>query len=86
MSEWAADDSSWSKLKFDQFGLHAKLSVKTRQGLYYKSGRDRLLSFVLVKDNAGKRPMSIFYCTLLDWKPRDILSAYASRRSIEVTG
>jgi hypothetical protein len=85
MSEWAADDSAWSKLKFDQFGLHAKLSVKTRQGLYYKSGRERLLNFVLVKDDTGKRPMSIFYCTLLDWKARDILSAYANRWSIEVT-
>lgn len=85
MAEWAADDSSWSKLQFDQFGLHAHLSVKTRQGLYYKSGRERLLNFVLVKDDKGKRPLSIFYCTLLDWKPRDILSAYANRWAIEVT-
>jgi hypothetical protein len=85
MSEWADDKTAWTHLKFDQFGLHAKLAIKTRQGLYYKSGRDRLLQFVLVKDRAGKRPMSIFYCTLLDWTARDILSAYASRWSIEVT-
>lgn len=85
MADWAADATPWTTLKFDQFGLHAHLAVKTRQGLYYKSGRQRLLNFVLVKDQAGKRPMSIFYCTLLDWKPRDILSAYASRWSIEVT-
>jgi DDE superfamily endonuclease len=85
MAVWADDTSPWTVLKFDQFGLHADLSVKTRQGLYYKAGRQRLLTFVLVKDNTGKRPLSIFYSTLLDWSARAILSAYASRWSIEVT-
>jgi hypothetical protein len=85
MSDWADDATPWTSLQFDQFGLHANLSVKTRQGLYYKAGRERLLTFVLVKDNTGKRPMSIFYSTLLDWTAPQILSAYASRWSIEVT-
>lgn len=85
MQEWADDTSAWTDLKFDQYGLHADLSVKTRQGLYYKAGKDRLLTFVLVRDNSGKRPLSIFYSTLLDWDAKDILAAYASRWSIEVT-
>ena len=85
MPEWADDASTWTHLKFDQYGLHADLSVKTRQGLYYKAGKDRLLSFVLVRDNSGKRPLSIFYSTLLDWTAKEILAAYASRWSIEVT-
>jgi DDE superfamily endonuclease len=85
MVDWANDATPWTVLNFDQFGLHAELSVKIRQGLYYKAGRQRLLTFVLTKDNTGKRPMSIFYSTLLDWDAREILSAYASRWSIEVT-
>ena len=85
MQEWADDTSAWSDLKFDQYGLHADLSVKTRQGVYYKAGKDRLLNFVLVRDNSGKRPLSIFYSTLLDWDAKDVLAAYASRWSIEVT-
>lgn len=88
INDWAADNTPWTDLAFDQYGLHAKLSTKTRQGLYYKAGRTRLLQFVLVRDNEGKRPLSIFYSTLLvtsDWSVRDILSTYACRWSIEVT-
>lgn len=84
MHDWANDATPWTALKFDQYGLHADLSVKTRQGLYYKAGKDRLLKFVLVRDNSGKRPLSIFYCSLLDWTAEQILSTYASRWSIEV--
>ena len=57
----------WTRLDFDQFGLHAALDVKTMQALYYKSGRDRLLTIVLVHDLEGKRPDQMFYCTKLDW-------------------
>lgn len=85
LEAWAKDASAWTSLKFDQYGLHAELSVKTRQGLYYKSGKTRLLTFVLVRDDSGKRPLQIFYCTLLDWTATQILTAYASRWSIEVT-
>jgi DDE superfamily endonuclease len=84
MQEWANDDTPWTDRTFDRYGLHAELSVKTRQGLYYTAGKDRLLTFVLVRDNAGKRPLCIFYCTLLDWTAEQILSTYASRWSIEV--
>ena len=84
MADWAADATAWTPLKFDQYGLHAGVSVKTRQGLYYTAGKDRLLTFVLVRDDTGKRPLSIFYCTLLDWTATQILSTYASRWSIEV--
>jgi DDE superfamily endonuclease len=84
MQEWADDATPWTQHQFDQYGLHADLSVKTRQGLYYTAGKDRLLAFVLVRDNTGKRPLCIFYCTLLDWTARQILSTYASRWSIEV--
>src|SRR6185437_12312561 len=34
----------WTRLHFDQFGLQASLSGKTMQALYYKAGRDRLLT------------------------------------------
>lgn len=84
MQAWADDATPWTRQVFDQYGLHADLSVKTRQGLYYTAGKQRLLQFVLVRDNTGKRPLSIFYCTLLDWSARQILSTYASRWSIEV--
>jgi DDE superfamily endonuclease len=85
MQVWADDATTpWTQQQFDQFGLHADLSYKTRQGLYYKAGKSRLLTFVLVRDNKGKRPLSIFYCTQLDWAATQILSTYACRWSIEV--
>ena len=71
--------------KFDQFGLHATLAVKTIQALYYKAGSDRLLTIVLVRDLEGKRPDQMFYCTKLDWTARQILSTYACRWAIECT-
>ena len=84
--EWAVDEKqAWTRLDFGQFGLHAALGVKTIQGLYYKAGRDRLLTIVLVRDLEGKRPDQMFYCTKLDWTARQILSAYACRWAIECT-
>lgn len=45
MASWANDGKQpWRKLVFDQFGLHATLMVKTMQALYYKAGKDRLLT------------------------------------------
>jgi hypothetical protein len=86
MKEWADDPTvPWQTLVFHQFGLHATLRVKTRQALYYKAGKDRRLKIVLVRDVVGQRPDQMFYCTRLDWTARQILSAYASRWSIEVT-
>jgi hypothetical protein len=86
MAAWADDAKQpWRKLVFDQFGLHATLSVKTLQALYYKAGKDRLLTIVLVRDTLGKRPDQMFYSTCLNWTARQILSYYAGRWSIEVT-
>lgn len=86
MAAWADDTSQpWTKLVFDQFGFHATVWVKVRQALYYKAGKDRLLTIVLVRDAIGKRPDQMFYCTRLDWAARTILSKYAARWSIEVT-
>ncbi len=86
MTEWA-DDSSRPcvQLDFDQFGLHAVLEVKTMQALYYKSGGDRLLTIVLVRDTEGKRPDQMFYSTKREWTAREILSAYAHRWATECT-
>jgi hypothetical protein len=83
--EWADDGSAWTTHRFDQYGLHATLETKTRQGLYYKAGKDRLLTFVLTRDLVGDRPTQIFYCTDLTRDVKNILSAYACRWSIEVT-
>jgi DDE superfamily endonuclease len=86
LAEWAKDPKQpWTELKFDQFGFHATVSVKTIQALYYKAGRDRLLTIVLVRDLEGKRPDQMFYCTQLEWTARQILSAYACRWAIECT-
>jgi hypothetical protein len=86
MAEWAADkEQPWERLDFDQFGLHAALEVKTIRALYYKAGRDRLLTIVLVHDVQGKRPDQMFYCTKTDWTTRQVLSAYACRWAIECT-
>jgi len=86
MTEWADEPAQpWQTLVFDQFGLHATLKVKTRAALYYKAGKDRLLTIVLVRDAVGQRPDQMFYCTRLDGDARWILSAYAARWSIEVT-
>jgi hypothetical protein len=85
MAEWAADETKpWEGLEFDQYGLHAKLQVKTMSALYYKAGKDRLLTIVLVRDTEGGRPDQMFYCTRLDWDVRTILSHYAARWSVEV--
>lgn len=86
LAEWAADPSRpWERLDFDQFGLHASLDIKMIRALYYKAGRDRLLTIVLVHDVAGKRPDQMFYCTKTDWAARQVLSAYACRWAIECT-
>ena len=86
MAAWADDTSKpWQELKFDQFGLHATLKVKSQQALYYKAGGSRLLTIVLVRDTTGKRPDQMFYCTNLDWSVRQILSAYSHRWAIECT-
>jgi DDE superfamily endonuclease len=86
MTEWADDiGQPWTTLRFHQFGLHAVLQVKTQQALYYKAGGSRLLTIVLTRDRDGKRPDQMFYCTKLDWKPRQILSTYANRWAIECT-
>ena len=86
MAEWAADPGTpWERLDFDQFGLHAALGVKAIRALYYKAGRDRLLTIVLVRDVEGKRPDQMFYCTRTEWTARQVLSAYACRWAIECT-
>ena len=86
MKQWAEDSSRpWARLDFDQFGLHAALAVKTMRALYYKAGKDRLLTIVLTRDLEGKRPDQMFYCTKLEWDARQILSAYAGRWAIECT-
>jgi hypothetical protein len=86
MAAWAEDpERPWTELTFHQFGLHATLAVKTIQALYYKSGGDRLLRIVLVRDLKGGRPDQMFYCTELDWDARQILSTYACRWAIECT-
>jgi len=86
MAEWAQDATQpWETLAFDQFGLHATLAVKVQQALYYKAGKDRLLTLVLTRDTTGKRPDALYYCTKLDWDARTILSTYAGRWAVEVT-
>ena len=86
MAEWAKDATQpWTELKFDQFGLHATLAVKTITALYYKAGGDRELTIVLVHDLEGKRPDQMFYCTKLEWSAQQILTAYSYRWAIECT-
>jgi hypothetical protein len=86
MAEWAEDAKQpWTTLTFDQFGLHATLQVKVMQALYYKAGKDRLLTMVLTRDTTGKRPDALFYGTQLDWDARTILSMYSGRWALEVT-
>ena len=84
--QWAKDPAQpWTRLKFNQFGLHATLAVKTSKALYYKAGGDRELTIVLVHDLDGKRPDQMFYCTKLNWSARQILTAYSYRWAIECT-
>ena len=71
-------------MEFDRYGLHAKLKVKTIRALYYKAGKDRLLTIVLVRDTSGGRPDQMFYGTRADWDARAILGHYACRWSVEV--
>lgn len=85
MEAWAQDSSRWQTHHFDQYGLHGSLQSKTRTGLYYKAGNDRLLRLVLSRDTVGDRPTRIFYSTKVDLAPREILSLFSLRWSIEVT-
>jgi hypothetical protein len=85
MAAWAANKQRWRQLTFDRFGLHATLEVKQRRALYYKAGKDRKLTVVLVRDVLGARPVQLFYCTRLDWPAKTILSKYAARWAAEVT-
>jgi len=86
MQVWAADEQApWEELSFDQFGLHAQLSVKVRQCLYYYVTGTRLLTVILTRDMVGGRPDTLFYCTDVSLCAREVLSRYACRWSIEVT-
>jgi hypothetical protein len=86
MIDWANDTTKpWTDLTFDQFGLHATLQVKSQPALYYTAGGSRLLSIVLTRDQLGKRPVQMFYCTNLTWDVRQILATYAYRWAIECT-
>jgi len=82
---WEKDRTGWKTLHFDQYGLRGSLRVKTRTGLYYKAGKDRLLRFVLSQDTVGSRPTRIFYSTDVSLKPQKVLSIFSLRWSIEVT-
>jgi hypothetical protein len=84
-SEWEQDRSKWQTHHFDQYGLHGSLRTKSRTGLYYKAGKDRLLRFVLSQDTVGDRPTRIFYSTDLNLSAKKILSTFSLRWSIEVT-
>ena len=80
MADWAADaQTPWTPLPFDHFGLQTTLLVTTRQALYYQAGGQRLLTSVLTRDQDGKRPDHLCYCTKLDWTARQILATYAHR-------
>lgn len=84
--DWANDITKpWESMSFNQYGLHAHILVKTCQALYYTTVGQRLVTIVLSRDTVGGRPDQVFYCTDLNLKARDILSAYATRWSIEVT-
>ena len=83
--QWAANRTPWTSISFDQYGLHGTFETKTRTGLYYKAGKDRLLTFVLTRDTDGERPTRIFYCTNLEMDVQQILATYAHRWAIEVT-
>ena len=62
-----------------------QLQTKTRTGLYYKAGNDRLLRLVLSRDTVGDRPTRIFYSTNVELQAREILSLFSLRWSIEVS-
>ena len=85
LDRWAASRTPWTPLTFDQFGLHGTFETKTRTGLYYKAGKNRMLKFVLTRDTVGDRPTQIFYCTDLEMDVQQVLSTYAHRWAIEVT-
>ena len=82
---WEQDNTRWTTLHFDQYGLHGSFRVKTRTGLYYKAGKDRLLRFVLSQDTVGGRPTRIYYSTDVNLNPQTILSLFSLRWAIEVT-
>ena len=85
VGDWSNDSSPWQTHHFDQFGLHGSLQTKTRTGLYYQAGKDRLLRFVLSRDTVGDRPTRIFYSTNVNLDAQSILSLFSQRWSIEVT-
>jgi len=85
LGAWEKDGTRWKTIHFDQYGLHGSFRVKTRTGLYYKAGKDRLLRFVLSQDTVGGRPTRIFYSTDVSLDPQAILSTFSLRWAIEVT-
>lgn len=84
-SQWENDGTPWKIHHFDQYGLHGSLRAKTRTGLYYTAGKDRVLRFVLSQDTVGGRPTRIFYSTDVSLSIRQILSIFSCRWAIEVT-
>ena len=83
--QWENDRSSWKTYHFDQYGLHGTLRAKSRTGLYYTAGKDRVLRFVLSQDTVGGRPTRIFYSTDVSLSAKKILTIFSYRWAIEVT-
>ena len=70
---WAASRAPWTSMTFDQYGLHGTFETKTRTGLYYTAGKDRVLKFVL---SPWTRPAIVPHSNLLlhrsgDGRPRN---------------
>ncbi len=84
-ADWENDRKPWKTYHFNQYGLHGSLRAKTKTGLYYTAGKDRLLRFVLSQDTVGGRPTRIFYSTNVNLSAKKILSIFSLRWSIEVT-
>ena len=83
---WADDSRKpWTILKIDQYGLHATLRWKRQEALFYRVGKDQLMSIILVEDIDGKRGRQVFFSTNPNWSLSFILHTYALRWSIEVT-
>lgn len=82
--EWAADHTRWEQQTFDQYGLRGTFRTKTRRGLYYKAGNDRLLQFMLSQGVGNKRPTQIFYTTNLAQSAKETLSMFSYRWATEV--
>ncbi|MEW6620382.1 MAG: transposase [bacterium] len=75
----------YQTIQANTYGESSTFLVKQITALWYRVGKSKPLSILIVRDPEGKHPDAFFFTTLLSLSPSMILELIAGRWSIEIT-